>query len=45
MKAPETSIAFAGIDNQTKTDLPEWYRTRQDVDDVTTFAEAIRNLP
>ena len=45
MKAPETSTVFVGVDARTETDLPEWYRTRQDVEEVTTFAEAIRKLP
>lgn len=45
MKAPETSTVIAGVDAPTETGLPEWYRTRQDVDEVTTFAEAIREPP
>ena len=45
MKSPDTSTVFAGVDAQTKTGLPEWYEARQNTDDVTTFAEAIRELP
>ncbi|WP_178917822.1 hypothetical protein [Natronomonas gomsonensis] len=45
MKSPETSTVFAGVDARTDTDLPEWYEARQDTDEVTTFAEAIRELP
>jgi hypothetical protein len=45
MKSPETSTVFAGVDARTDTHLPEWYEARQDTEDVTTFAEAIRNLP
>jgi len=45
MKSPETSTVFAGVDARTDTNLPEWYEARQNTEDVTTFAEAIRNLP
>jgi hypothetical protein len=36
---------FAGVDARTDTELPAWYKARQETADVTTFAEAIRNLP
>ncbi|MFQ3318093.1 MAG: hypothetical protein ACI80F_000140 [Natronomonas sp.] len=45
MKDPETSIAFAGVGARTETEMPEWYEAKQDVETVTTFAEAIRELP
>jgi hypothetical protein len=36
---------FAGVDARTEAALPEWYEARQNVEEVTTFAEAIRLLP
>lgn len=45
MKAPETTIVFAGVNAWTDTDLPEWYQACQDAAEVTMVAEAICDLP
>jgi hypothetical protein len=45
MKAPETSTVFAGVDARTEATLPEWYNAEQNIEEVMTFAEAIRSLP
>ena len=45
MKDPEARTTFAGVDERTDTELPEWYRQRHGGDNPVTFAEAIRDLP
>ena len=41
----ETETVFAGVDDRLANDLPAWYDRPHGGDDVTTFAEAIRELP
>ncbi|QKY18477.1 hypothetical protein [Halorubrum sp. CBA1229] len=45
MKDPESSTVFAGVDERTNTELPEWYRQKKTVNDPESFAEAVRDLP
>jgi hypothetical protein len=45
MQTPETATVFAGIDARTDSNLPEWYAAEENVETVTTFADAIRSLP
>jgi hypothetical protein len=45
MTNPETTTVFAGLDGRTSAQLPGWYARRRTIDEVVSFAEAIRSLP
>ena len=45
MKEPETRTVFAGVDGHAEAQLPDWYAEKRDVDDLVSFAEAVRELP
>ena len=45
MNATEPNIVFAGVDGQTDSTIPAWYREQTNVDDPRSFSEAIRALP
>ena len=45
MKDPETRTVFAGVDGRAEAQLPDWYANKRDVDELVSFAEAIRDLP
>jgi hypothetical protein len=47
MQRPEATLAFAGVDGRTASDLPAWFANQVAVepDEVVSFSEAIRQLP
>ena len=45
MNDPESSTVFAGVDGRTDTELPDWYRRTNPVDEPQSFAAAVRDLP
>ncbi|MUV89086.1 hypothetical protein GJ629_03530 [Halapricum sp. CBA1109] len=45
MKSPEQTTYIAGVDGQSETKLPSWYRTHKSDPTPMSFAEAIRRLP
>jgi hypothetical protein len=45
MQDPETRTIFAGVDDRSDAQLPNWYAEQKPVDNLMSFADAIRNLP